>query len=378
MTSTEKRTIGVIGSGHMGSEIAYFLHDLNFNLVWICIDEEERHRLVALFDRKIDRLLRNGAIDQDEIIQKKHAMKISCSLRDISSCDIIIEAIDENATAKTKLFTALEPFLGASARVVTNTSSITPSRLVGNGALRYRFAGLHFFSPVKMKNIVELIITEYTDNNTIATLRDFISAIGKSRLEMPEEESFVLNRLFLDIQAQAVRLHRDNKIDIKVIDHIIKESIFPRGVFEFFDDVGIDVMCQSVINYTAPIHDRTFYDPLLDFLADLLSRNRLGRKSGSGCYNYPANGDTVALPGKQIQEEITTLLQAIYINSVFKVLEKKIWSRDDIEFAVKEYMDLDQGPMELADKIGHGAIRELLTNHYNKTAFKAYRPSLLL
>ncbi|MBP7735850.1 MAG: 3-hydroxyacyl-CoA dehydrogenase family protein [Spirochaetes bacterium] len=378
MKAAENRTIGVIGSGRMGTDIAYFLNELNFNLVWICIDEEEKFRLNKSFKIKTDRLSRNGIISHDELRKRTDAMVISCSLRDISSCDIIIEAIDENAAAKVKLYTALEPFARDKAIVVTNTSSFRPSSLVREGMLKHRFAGLHFFFPVKMKKIVELITTEYTDDVSIAELRDFISVMGKFCLEMPENEGFVLNRLFLDCQAQAVRLHRDGNIDMRAIDAIVKGSIFPRGVFEFFDDVGIDVMRQSVINYTSQLNNRDFYNPLLDFLADLLSRNRLGRKSGSGCYDYPVDIASLDLPGEKNKEEIISLLRAIYINSVFKVLEKKIWSVDDMEFAVKEYMDMEEGPLALAEKIGHGAIREILKRHYDTTGFEAHRPSSLL
>ncbi len=378
MTSAENSVIGVIGSGRMGTDIAYFLHDLNFNLVWICINENEKSRLVQSHDKKSRRLIRYGIIGTDEIDQKKDTLMISCSLRDLCSCDIIIEAIDEDVAAKEKLFMELNTVIRDTAIIVTNTSSIRPSRLIGDISLRRRFAGLHFFYPVKLKKTVELIITEYTNDHTIAALKGFIGDMGKVPLEMPEEEGFVLNRIFLDFQALAVRLYREGIADMKAIDHVIKKSIFSHGVFEFFDNVGIDVMYQSVINYTGPMENRDFYKPFIDFLEGLLARNRLGRKSGSGCYDYPVDCEPGELPDEQIQDELTGVLRALYVNSVFKMLEKNIWSGDDLECAVKEYMDLDQGPIELARAMGHGAVRAILAHHYDKTGFDAYRPSSLL
>ncbi len=378
MISPKNSTIGVIGSGRMGTDIAYFLHDLNFDLVWICINEEEKSRLVQFHDKKMRRLIRYGLRCTDEIDQNKNTLMISCSLRDLYSCDIIIEAINEDVSAKERLFMELNTVIRNTAIVVTNTSSIRPSRLIEDISLKRRFAGLHFFYPAKLKKSVELILTEYTNDHTIAVLRDFIGAMGKVPLEMPEEEGFVLNRIFLDFQALAVRLYRDGTADLKAIDHIIKKSIFPHGVFEFFDNVGIDVMYQSVINYTGPMENRDFYEPFIDFLEGLLARNRLGRKCGSGCYDYPVDGEPGEFPDEQIQDELTALLRALYVNSVFKMVEKNICSVDDLECAVKEYMDLDHGPVELARTIGHGAVRDILTRHYYKTGFEAYRPSSLL
>ncbi|HOT43723.1 MAG TPA: 3-hydroxyacyl-CoA dehydrogenase NAD-binding domain-containing protein [Spirochaetota bacterium] len=370
--------IGIIGSGLMGTDIFYYLSGFDCRLVWICIDEEERRRLVSAFKKKYDRMFRNGLIDEEGLRRKKQRVLISTSIGDLKDCSIVIETIHEEAADKARLFDDLRPFLSNNAVVVTNTSSIQPSLLVSDEAMRKRFAGLHFFYPVKMKNIVELIVTDHTGEDTKRIVRDFTDYIDRFRLEMHEDEAFMLNRLFLDFQAQAFRCHRDDGLDVKVIDAIVRKYIFPVGVFEFFDAVGIDVMRRSIVNYTGTMADSDFYSPMIDCLDRLLGEKKLGRKSGAGFYPYPVEGPPVQMPAADVQVRTASLLRAMYINSAFKALEKNIWPQVDLEYAVKEYMAIDKGPFTLAVEIGQDAIKGLLNRYYAKTGFEAYRPSLLL
>ncbi len=378
MSTPSNIKTGVIGSGLMGTDILYYLSDFDFNLVWICLGEEEQSRIQSAYSRKAERLFRNGLIDEKGLHHKKDQVLISSSIRDLHDCGIIIESIQENAADKARLFIDLAKVLAKDAVVVTNTSSIKPSLLIRDEEMKKHFAGLHFFYPVKMKNIVELIVTDFTDEKTITVLRNFISAMDRFHLEMHEDEAFILNRLFLDFQAQAFRLHHDDGLDMKAIDAIIKKNMFPVGVFEFFDLVGIDIMRQSIINYIDTMAGRDFYMPLIDCFDELISQKKIGRKSGAGFYNYPDNDPGVSLPDDGARTEIVALLQSMYINSVFRAFEKNIWSRVNLEFAVKEYMGVEKGPFTLADEMGHAAIKELLQHYYNKTGFDAYRPSLLL
>ncbi len=378
MSFRENITIGVIGSGRMGTDIANFLSDQDFRLVWICLGEEERSSLEKAFNTKIQRQLRNGLIDNDTFQNRIDVMRISSAPGCLSECDIIIEAIQENAPDKANLFMEIGPFLRDDAILVSNTSSIKPSFLISDESLKRRFAGLHFFYPLKLKNIVELILTDATDAKTLDVLRKFTESIGKFRLEMHENDGFVLNRIFLDFQTQAFLFHHDEGIEMRVIDEIIRMNIFPVGVFEFFDAVGIDVMRQSIINYTENMPGRDFYKTLIDYLENLLTQKRAGKKYGAGFYDYSLDQAPVILPGEELQRTIVTLLQSLYINSVFKALEKNIWSREDLEYAVTEYMGADRDPFAIADEMGHASVKDILSLYYKKTGFEAYRPSILL
>jgi 3-hydroxyacyl-CoA dehydrogenase len=370
--------IGIIGSGLMGTDIFYYLSERGFSLVWVCVDEDERRRLHSVYTRKAERMYRNGLINEEGLRHKKEQVLISSSIDDLKDCGIVIEAIHENAADKAKIFMELGPVLGKNAVAVTNTSSIKPSLIVGNAGIEERFAGLHFFYPVKIKNIVELVVTDQTSDYTKITLRNFTDSIKRFRLEMHEDEAFILNRLFLDFQAQAFRFHHDEGFEVKILDAIVKKYIFPVGVFEFFDIVGIDVMRQSIINYTETMAGKDFYSPMIECLDALIGLKKLGRKSGAGFYAYPIAVPAAAMPGDDVQERIASLLRDMYINSAFRALEKNIWCRSDLEFAVKEYMGIDKGPFTLAGEIGQDAIKEQLHRYYADTGFDAYRPSKLL
>lgn len=378
MSSNDNIHIGIIGSGRMGTDIARYLSEYEVRITWVCQGEGERVRCAGDYDKKLGRLHRNGLIDDAQLRERKSGIVITDDQGALSGCDIVIEAIHENAADKARLFMGVTPFLQDSAVLATNTSSIKPSLLISDDAVKQRFAGLHFFYPVKLKNLVELITTEYTSEKTIAVLRDFLSLIDKFHLEMPEEEGFVMNRLFLDFQAQAFRFHHDDGIPMSTLDEIIIQNIFPVGVFEFFDTVGIDTMQQSVINYTEDLAGRDFYKPMIDSLELLLSRGRLGRKSGAGFYEYPAGRKKAPVLGEDTKKHVITLLRCLYINAAFRALEKNIWSRDDLEFAVREYMGIDRGPFATAEEIGKAEIKSVLSRYFSITGFEAYRPSALL
>ena len=378
MTETSQYSIGVIGSGRMGTDIIDYLADVTIPLTWICISDEEKERAEKAFRKKIERRHRNGLISDELCKFRNDNSTVSSALSDCAGCDIIIEAIHENADAKISLFRELESQVREDTVIVSNSSSINPSRLVGNALRKERFAGLHFFFPVRYTDIVELIRTDHTDETTMRRLRQFLSLAGKSRLEMGDGDAFILNRIFLDCQAQACRFCDEGLFRPRDIDRIVKRGLFPAGIFEFFDSVGIDVACRSVLNYTGCLPDREFYLPLIRALQSLISGDRLGRKNGAGFYDYPEPPPATDSAPAGDEDTAEMLLSALYINSAFKALERGIWSRDELEYALTEYTRNAVGPFARADELGKADISALLTEYHEKTGLEQYRPSSLL
>ena len=160
---------------------------------------------------------------------------------------------------------------------------------------------------------------------------------------------------------------------------MVKRELFPAGVFEFFDGVGIDVIYRSVMNYTENVTDKRFYLPLIRGLESLNADGRLGKKSGAGFYEYrqtdkEEDNDCGDLPDR----EIVSRLACLYINSAFRALEKNICNRNDLEYAIREYLSVEKGPFASADEIGRALIRDNLLKYFHESGFDAYRPSMLL
>jgi 3-hydroxyacyl-CoA dehydrogenase len=166
---------------------------------------------------------------------------------------------------------------------------------------------------------------------------------------------------------------------MKCIDSIVQSDLFPSGVFEQFDTIGLDVVHPSVQRYAEYAGDTGFYEPLIRKLDRLVSNGMLGCKSGEGFYRYEdrESHDTAACE-EPVRREISSVLRALYINSACRALEARICSRDELEFALKEYTDAEKGPFAILDETGTVPVRELLSARYAVTGFSAFKPSDLL
>lgn len=363
----------------MGTDIFYYLSDHDFPLVWLCVSARERDNRQRAFGKKLDRRCSAGALDGAARKRMVEKTNITCDIRDLAASDIVIEAIPEDIVAKRAFFRELNAIVRRDSVLATNTSSLRPSLLADPDMGPERFAGLHFFYPVKLKNIVEIIRTDHTNGKSMDVLKNLMRMTDRRYLEMHENNGFLLNRIFLDLQAQAWRYCVEGLADTRCIDSIVREDLFPSGVFEMFDAIGLDVVCASVENYAQYAGDSPFYEPLLNELKRLVSHGKLGRKSGEGFYRYRDDRDgEPASCGEDMRREISLVLRCLYINAACNALETGSFARDALERAIRECASADRGPFSMLDETGPLPVRELLSRLYASTGFSAFRPSGLL
>ena len=274
--------IGIIGAGKMGANLMYYLLDMNFTLTWICSPETDIDKLRKTFNKRLGRTLEAGIIDETRFQNIMNQVIISNNIQDLSKCELIIEAISEDLKAKQQLFHKLDTIAPATCIFASNSSSINPSKLVPSENRKNTFIGLHFFYPIALKDIAEVIVTSDTSKDTLLKVTSFLKKIRRKFLLLEEKDSFILNRIFLNFQNEAFLLVNNHKASLDQIDRIVKEHFFSSGVFEFIDSVGLDVMLASVENYSKvdPTPER-FY-PLIDRLQKLVSAGMLGKKTKSG------------------------------------------------------------------------------------------------
>jgi 3-hydroxyacyl-CoA dehydrogenase len=297
------KNIGIIGEGKMGTNLLYYLLDMDFNLTWICSPEADLEKLRRNFSKRLGRSLEAGIIDEDRFQSILERIKISNALEDVASCELIIEAITEDLEAKQELFRLLDTIALPGCIFTSNSSSINPSILVPSENRKEKFAGLHFFYPIALKDIVEVILTQETSKETLAQITSFMESIRRRFLLLEEKDSFILNRIFLHFQNEAFLLVNEKKASLQQIDRIVRERFFPTGVFEFFDSVGLDIMLVSVQNYSKDDPAEERFHPLIAQLQELVSKGRLGAKTKGGFYGkdiyvdpgYPENdGEIIA------------------------------------------------------------------------------------
>lgn len=342
--------VGIIGRGKMGTSLFHYLLDFNLPLVWICRTNNDKLRLKRSFEKKIKRLLNNEIIDREKYMYRLENTWLSNSVVDLSDCNLIIESISEDLKYKQQLFSELDNKINEDCIFASNSSSILPSDWYTGKIRSAKTIGLHFFYPVSMKNIVEVILTNDTYRETLEFVKRFLRFINRRYILLNEESAFLLNRLFLDFQAGAYLILKENQYSVKGLDDLIRKNFFPLGVFEFFDHIGIDVVYKSIKNYTVYSENKSLYQPLLDHMAELVKENKLGIKTSHGFYKYPGENQSkysqVRGINRKYEESVIRRLRKWYLEAANRFVNKGYCKKNKLNYAVKEYMNCEKGPFE--------------------------------
>ncbi len=334
--------IGIIGHGKMGSGIFNYLVDFDFGLVLLVGPEADTDKIQKQLHRRIRRSIDAGIMEEKQGKRIKQT-PISMDPTVLADCDLVIEAIPENLALKVKLFSDLDNIVKPACIFASNSSSINPSLLSPGNDRSDKTIGLHFFYPVAMKNIVEFTTSLHTSANTVEVVSSFLRKIHKDFLLLDDQNSFLLNRIFLDFQNEAYHLVTQEKCSMEQMDQLVREHFFPFGVFDFCDSVGIDTMLNSVKNYVENYSDTAYYQPFVSKLENLCHQGRYGLKTNAGFYDYPSANTATLHP--EALSEIVSHLRLTWLNSVRRFAASANLPADQMNDALVAYFDIDKGPL---------------------------------
>ena len=269
----------------MGNGIAQTCAAAGFNVVLMEVAEEPLKRGVASITKSLDKFVEKGKLPQADRDATIARIKATTSVNDLKDCDLVIEAIVENVEIKTKLFQALDGMLAPHAIIATNTSSLCVIELAAKTKRPNRVAGLHFFNPVPLMKLVEVVKTIATTQDVIDALFAFGTKLGKEPILAQDTPGFVVNRLLIPYLLYAIRCLEGGLASKEDIDKGMKLGCgYPMGPFELLDFVGLDTTY-----YIAEIMFDEFKDPAMaapPLLKRMVLAGRYGRKSGEGFYKY--------------------------------------------------------------------------------------------
>jgi 3-hydroxybutyryl-CoA dehydrogenase len=281
----EIRTVGVCGAGLMGNGIAQTCASAGYSVVLMEVAQEPLDRGVASIAKSLDKFVEKGKLSQADRDATFGRIKATTDVAGLKDCDLVIEAIVENVEIKTKLFRQLDELLASHGIICTNTSSLCVIELAAKTKRPNRVAGLHFFNPVPIMKLVEVVKTIATTQDVVDDLFAFSRKLGKEPILAQDTPGFVVNRLLIPYLLYAIRCYEGGLASKEDIDKGMKLGCgYPMGPLELLDFVGLDTTY-----YIAEIMFDEFKDPAMaapPLLKRMVLAGRHGRKSGKGFYDY--------------------------------------------------------------------------------------------
>lgn len=288
--------IGVVGCGLMGSGIAQTVAQAGLQVTVREVTTELIDKGFANIDKSLARLVQRGTLTAAERDAARGRLRGATKLEDLAGCDFIIEAITEQLPAKKDLFRALDAVCPPQTIYASNTSSLSITEMAVATRRPERFVGLHFFNPVPIMKLVEVIRTIATDPKVYEQVAAFAGRLGKTAVRTSDRTGFVVNRLLVPYLLDAIRALEEGVASIPDIDQAMKLGCgHPMGPLTLLDFVGLDTTYYIANIMFDEFKERRFAPPPL--LKRMVMAGWNGRKAGRGFYEYsdPENPKPVAL-----------------------------------------------------------------------------------
>lgn len=371
--------VGVIGCGTMGQGIAQVAATASCPVLVYDLNPDALVKGEKEIERILNRSVEKGRIDAEKKKLVLANIQYVNTFHAMQPCDIIIEAIVEDAMVKDQVIKQLEPWLKEDCIFASNTSSISITLLAASCEKPSRFLGIHFFNPAPLMKLVEIVPGVQTDPTVVNDAEKIIKKWGKHTVIAKDTPGFIVNKVARPFYGEALRIYDEGIADVVTIDWAMREiGGFRMGPFELMDFIGNDINYAVTETIFKSFYNDPRYKPSFT-QKRLAEAGYLGRKTGRGYYQYDHN-TTHPSPtkdmnlGKQIVERIVMML----INEAADTLHYNIASLEDIDLAMTKGVNYPKGLFVWADEIGLTRCVQSMDALYEEYHEARYRCSPLL
>ena len=284
------KKIAVIGAGTMGNGIAHVFAQSGHPVTLIDISEDALKKAMATIQKNLDRQLAKEKITITQLEQAIKNIEIQTDLSEgVKGADVVIEAATENFNIKEKIFKTLDEVTSADAILATNTSSISITKIASKTSRPDKVIGMHFFNPVPVMKLVEVIKGYATSDSVTAEIMSLTKNLGKIPVEVNDYPGFAANRILMPMINEAIYALHEGVAGVEEIDTVMKLGMaHPMGPLQLADFVGLDV-CLAICEVLYQGFGNPKYAPC-PLLVNMVTAGKLGRKSGEGFYDYSGGG----------------------------------------------------------------------------------------
>jgi len=279
--------VGVVGCGLMGSGIVQVTAQAGCQVLFVEANDELVKRGLGRLHETLEGLVSKGKLDAKARDATQARIAGTTRLEDLKSCDLVIEAMTENQPLKNETFAKLDRICPPSTILASNTSSCNVTAMAAATRRPGLVLGLHFFNPVPLMKLVEVVRTILTDDPAVKTAIEWVRALGKTPVQTKDSTAFIVNRLLVPYLLDAIRVYESGLASLEDIDAAMKLGCgYPMGPFTLLDLVGLDTTM-----YVAEVMFEEFREPRYappPLLKRMVIAGQLGRKTGKGFYRYTA------------------------------------------------------------------------------------------
>lgn len=281
----EINKVGIVGCGLMGAGIVQSCAQAGLDVVTLEMKQEALDKGIGSIDSVLAGKVKKGKMAQEDKEVIMGHIKGTTDFKDFSDCDLVIEAVFESIDIKKKVFRALDEVCKPDAILATNTSVLSVIEIAGVTKRTEKVMGMHFFFPVPVMKLLELVKTLATSDETLETAKKFAESIGKQTIVAPDIPGFVVNRLFAPFQVSAIRMLEQGIATAEDIDKGTTLALgHPMGMLTLSDIQGLDTLLDVVKAFYEATGDSNLRPPIL--LEKMVHVGWLGRKTGKGFYDY--------------------------------------------------------------------------------------------
>ena len=282
---SDTRTIAVLGSGTMGNGIAHVCARSGFNVLLYDINQTALYRALDTIRTNFGREVAKEKLTQEEADAARSRITLTTSLKDLAAANLAIEAATERFEIKAEIFRELDRILSSNAILATNTSSISITRIAAQTKRPEQVIGMHFFNPVPVMKLVEVIRGLQTSQATFDAVHALSQQLGKTPVEVNDAAGFISNRVLMPLINEAIYSVMEGVATAEAVDQVfVLGMAHPMGPLTLADFIGLDV-CADIMRVLAEGLGSPKYNPC-PLLVRMVDAGWLGRKSGRGFYTY--------------------------------------------------------------------------------------------